>query len=270
MVWISGCTSLPRLKQFTRSARDTIVLQFRSPPTPSSLATMALFTPTTKITGAFDAVDSFICDALVPSDPVLENVLKANAAASLLEIDVAPNQGKMLYLLAKISNAKRILEIGTLGGYSAIWMAKALPSDGYLATLEVSLTTADVAKSNIKNAGFSHIIDVKVGPALNTLEQMGKDPDTTQFDMVFIDADKVNHHNYLEWAIKLGHVGTVVVLDNVVREGRVANPEDKSESPEGVRKAFELMKKDKRLESTAIQTVGSKGWDGFALALVVE
>jgi predicted O-methyltransferase YrrM len=231
---------------------------------------MSLFTPTKKITDSFNAVDSYICDTLVPADSALENTLKANAAASLDQIDVAPNQGKFLHLLAKINHAKRVLEIGTLGGYSAIWLAKALPSDGYLATLEVSPENAKVAESNVKNAGLSHIIDIKVGPALQTLEKLGKDPSTERFDLVFIDADKANHHNYLEWAIKLGHVGTVVILDNVVREGRVANPADDTESAQGVRKAFELMKRDKRLESTAIQTVGSKGWDGFAIALVVE
>jgi predicted O-methyltransferase YrrM len=231
---------------------------------------MALFVPTKEITKSFDAVDSWICDSLVPADPALEGALKANLAASLDQIDVAPNQGKLLNLLAKITHAKRVLEIGTLGGYSAIWLAKALPSDGYLTTLEVSPHTAKVAESNIKNAGLSHIINVKVGPALETLEKMGKDPATGQFDLVFIDADKANHHNYLEWAVKLGHVGTVIVLDNVVRGGQVANLEDNSPSSVGVRKAFELMKRDKRLDSTAIQTVGFKGWDGFAVALVVE
>lgn len=231
---------------------------------------MSLFTPTKEITDSFNAVDSYICDALVPADPALENTLKANTAASLDQIDVAPNQGKLLNLLAKITHAKRVLEIGTLGGYSAIWLAKALPADGYLATLEISPENAKVAEGNIKKAGLSHIIDIKVGPALQTLEKLGADPSTEKFDLVFIDADKSNHHNYLEWAIKLGRVGTVVVLDNVVREGRVANRADVTESAQGVRKAFELMKRDKRLESTAIQTVGSKGWDGFAIALIVE
>jgi predicted O-methyltransferase YrrM len=231
---------------------------------------MALFNPTQKITDAFNAVDSWICDSLVPADPALVSTLNANAAASLDEIDVAPNQGRMLYLLAKMNRAKRVLEIGTLGGYSAIWLAKALPADGYLATLEVSPETARVAESNIKKAGFSHIVDVKVGPALETLAHMEKDPATGEFDLVFIDADKQNHHKYLQWAVKLGHVGTVVILDNVVRGGSVVNPKDQTVSAEGVRKAFEVIKSDKRLEGTAIQTVGFKGWDGFALALVVE
>lgn len=231
---------------------------------------MALFTPTQEIADSFNEVDSWICDSVVPADSALEGVLKANAAASLDQIDVAPNQGRLLYLLAKMNRAKRVLEIGTLGGYSAIWLAKALPSDGHLVTLEVSPETAKVAESNIKNAGLSSIVDVKVGPALDTLAQMDKDPATGEFDLVFIDADKQNHHNYLQWAVKLGHVGTVIVLDNVVREGRVANPNDNTPSAIGVRKAFEVMKYDKRIESTAIQTVGSKGWDGFAVALVVS
>jgi predicted O-methyltransferase YrrM len=230
---------------------------------------MALFTPTKKMTDSFNAVDSWICDSLVPADSTLEGTLKANAAAGLDEIDVAPNQGRMLYLMAKMSRAKRVLEIGTLGGYSAIWLAKALPTDGHLVTLEVSPETAKVAESNIKNAGYSNMVEVKVGPALDTLAQMEKDRATGQFDLVFIDANKQNHHNYLLWAVKLGHVGTVIVLDNVVRGGSVVDPNDDTASAEGVRKAFEVMKNDKRLESTAIQTVGTKGWDGFALALVV-
>ena len=231
---------------------------------------MSLFTPTKTMTDSFNAVDSWICNSLLPADSTLTGALKANAAAGLDEIDVAPNQGRMLYLMAKMSRAKRVLEIGTLGGYSAIWLAKALPADGHLVTLEISPENAKVAKSNIKNAGFSHIVDVKVGPALDTLAQMEKDPSTEQFDLVFIDADKQNHHNYLQWSVKLGHVGTVIVLDNVVRGGRVVDPNDLTASAEGVRKAFEVMKNDKRLESTAIQTVGTKGWDGFAFALVVE
>lgn len=231
---------------------------------------MALFTTTKEITDSFNAVDTWICDSVVPADSALEGALEANAAASLDQIDVAPNQGRLLYLLAKMNRAKRILEIGTLGGYSAIWLAKALPSDGQLVTLEVSSETAKVAEFNIKNAGLSSIVNVKVGAALDTLAHMDKDPATGEFDMVFIDADKENHHKYLEWAIKLGHVGTVVVLDNVVRGGRVVNPNDNTPSAIGVRKAFELMKKDKRIESTAIQTVGFKGWDGLAFALVVS
>jgi predicted O-methyltransferase YrrM len=218
----------------------------------------------------FTAVDSWISDHLLPADPALNGTLSANAAASLDQIDVAPNQGKLLYLLAKMNRAKRVLEIGTLGGYSAIWLARALPLDGQVVTLEISPESARVAESNIKNAGFANVIDVRVGAALDTLAKMGADPATGTFDLIFIDADKANSHNYLEWAVKLGHVGTTIVFDNVVRQGRVVDLENRDPGVEGVRKAFALLKTHKKLETTAVQTVGSKGWDGFALALVVE
>lgn len=215
-------------------------------------------------------VEAWFSDTLLPADPTLDNALKANTAASLDQVDVAPNQGKLLYLLAKINHAQRVLEVGTLGGYSSIWFAKALPSDGQLVTLEIEPEHAKVAKSNIKNAGFSHIVDIRLGPALDTLAKMGQDPATGVFDVVFIDADKENNPAYLEWALKFSHVGTVIVIDNVVRGGGIVDPEDKTPAVKGVRKVFEMMKSDKRLEATAIQTVGSKGWDGFAVAIVVE
>jgi predicted O-methyltransferase YrrM len=222
------------------------------------------------ISDTFNAVDSYFCDMLLPADPALDGALEANAAASLDQIDVAPNQGKFLYLLAKMNNAKRILEIGTLGGYSAIWFAKALPSDGQVITLEVVPEHARIAESNIKNAGLSHIVDVRLGHALDTLSKMGKDPATGQFDLVFIDADKENNPGYLEWALKFSHVGTVIVIDNVVRGGKIVDPNNKAPQVEGVRKAFKILKNEKRLESTAIQTVGFKSWDGFAVARVVQ
>lgn len=175
----------------------------------------------------------------------------------------------MLYLLAKMNHAKRILEVGTLGGYSSIWFAKAVPSDGKVITLELEFEHAEVARSNIANAGFDSVVEVKVGPALETLENMSKAGSVEPFDMVFIDADKDNNSGYLKWALEFSHVGTLIVIDNVVRRGRPVDMENLEPAVVGVRDVFEMLKKETRLECTAIQTVGSKGWDGFAMALVV-
>jgi predicted O-methyltransferase YrrM len=218
----------------------------------------------------FNGVDTYICDQLLPHDEALDSALKANAAANLDEIDVAPNQGKLLYLLAKMNQVKRYLEVGTLGGYSALWVAKALPSDGRIVTLEIEPEHARVAQSNIANAGFAHLAEVKVGPALESLEAMEKEGPVEPFDMVFIDADKENNAAYFHWALKFAKKGTVIVVDNVVRRGRVTDLQNEEPAILGVRKVFEELGKEKRVECTAVQTVGSKGWDGFALALVVE
>lgn len=217
----------------------------------------------------FKAVDDWICSSLLPPDKGLESALQANHAADLDEIDVAPNQGKLLYLLAKMNHCKRILEVGTLGGYSSIWFAKAVPADGKVITLELEPEHATVARSNIANAGFESIVEVKVGPALETLERMGKEGGVEPFDLVFIDADKENNPGYVKWALEFSHVGTVIVVDNVARRGRVVDWENKDPALQGVRDVFELMKNEKKLECTAVQTVGSKGWDGFSVALVV-
>lgn len=219
--------------------------------------------------GYLNAVEDWVCSSLLPPDAGLESTLKANEAANLDAIDVSPNEGKMLYLLAKMNHAKRILEIGTLGGYSSIWFAKAVPSDGKVITLELQPEYARIARSNIANAGFDSIVEVKVGPALKTLETMGAAGGVEPFDLVFIDADKDNNVGYLKWALEFSHVGTLIVIDNVVRSGRVVELENLDPRVVGVRDVFEVMKKEKRLECTAVQTVGSKGWDGFALALVV-
>ncbi|MEO8734990.1 MAG: O-methyltransferase [Edaphobacter sp.] len=213
------------------------------------------------------AVDRYIADQLIPSDPVLDETLAANAAAGLPAIDVAPNQGKLLYLLARITGAQRILEIGTLGGYSTTWLARALPEEGRLITLEADAKHAEVARKNIARAGFDQVVTLRLGAALDTLPQLveeGKGP----FDFIFIDADKPNIPRYLEWALKLSRKGTLIVVDNVIREGEVADASNDDPRVQGARRLFEMLAAEPRLESTALQTVGSKGHDGFVMAVV--
>ncbi len=213
------------------------------------------------------AVDRYVAESLIPRDPVLEEALQANAAAGLPTIDVAPNQGKLLYFLARIQGARRILEIGTLGGYSTIWLARALPSDGTLVTLEVEAKHADVARANIERAGLSSIVQLRLGPALESLSELQKEG-AQRFDLIFIDADKQNIPAYLEWSLRLSRSGTVIITDNVIREGAVINPEDPDPRVQGVRRFFEMIAADSRLDATALQTVGSKGYDGFTIAIV--
>jgi len=215
------------------------------------------------------ALDAYICDNLLPLDPNLEATLKNNASSNLDAIDVAPNQGKQLYLLAKMLKAKRILEVGTLGGYSAIWFAKAVGPEGKVITLELEPEHAKVALENISNAGFEEVVEVKVNPALQTLQTMQKEG-TEAFDMVFIDADKENNPGYFTAALAMSHVGTLIVVDNIARRGRLIDADSTAGDVLGTRKLFEMMGKEKRIEATAVQTVGSKGWDGYSMALVVE
>jgi predicted O-methyltransferase YrrM len=215
------------------------------------------------------ALDAYLCDHLLPTDPALENALKNNASANLDAIDVAPNQGKQLYLLAKMLKAKRILEIGTLGGYSTIWFAKAVGPEGKIITLELEPEHAKVAGENIANAGFENVVEVKVNPALKTLAEMQKER-AEAFDLVFIDADKENNPGYFKAALAMSHVGSLIVVDNIARRGRLIDADSKAVDVLGTRKLFEIMGKEKRVEATAVQTVGSKGWDGYAMALVVE
>jgi predicted O-methyltransferase YrrM len=217
----------------------------------------------------FEKVDDFICSHLLPQDPALDAALENNRAVELDAIDVAPNQGKLLYLIAKMNNAKRILEIGTLGGYSSLWFAKAIPEDGKVISLELSPEHASVARENIKNAGFEKKVEVKVGPALETLEAMGKEG-TEKFDMFFIDADKENNPNYFKWALEFSKKGSVIIVDNIVRFEGLKGWKGNAATAKGVKELFELMKVEKRVECTAVQTVGSKGWDGFSMALVIE
>ena len=214
------------------------------------------------------AVDRYFSETLVPSDPVLDAALQANTKAGLPAIDVAPNQGKFLQLLVQLRGARRILEIGTLGGYSSIWMARALPADGRLTTLEFSPKHAEVARANIARAGLEKIVEIRVGPALETLAKMGKEG-IEPFDLIFIDADKPNNPNYLPWALKFSRPGTLLIGDNIVREGEVADPSSTDPNVQGQRRFLELMAAEPRLSATALQTVGSKGYDGFAMALVL-
>lgn len=211
------------------------------------------------------AVDNYLVEALIPSDPILERVLDNNQRAGLPAIDVAANQGQFLALLVRMTRAKRVLEIGTLGGYSTIWMARELPTDGELLTLEADAHHAAVARENLRLAGVDNKVKVLEGPALETLEKLG---DCPPFDLIFIDADKPNNPNYLRWALHYSRPGTLIVGDNVVRDGEVTNPDSTDDRVQGVRAFIEMMGSDPRLTVTALQTVGSKGWDGFTLAWV--
>jgi predicted O-methyltransferase YrrM len=212
-------------------------------------------------------VDNYLVKNLIPADPALDQALKSNQAAGLPTIDVAPNQGKLLHLLARIQGARRILEIGTLGGYSTIWLARALPSDGKLITLEVEAKHAEVARANIERAGLSSLVQLRLGPALDSLLQLQKEG-VKPFDLIFIDADKQNIPAYLEWSLRLSRPGTVIITDNVIRDGAIINAEDPDPRVQGVRRLFEMMSADPRLDATALQTVGTKGYDGFTLAIV--
>ena len=212
-------------------------------------------------------VDSYFAKTLIGSDPALEEALAANATAGLPSIDVSTAQGKLIHLLARMSGARKALEIGALGGYSTIWLARALPDDGRLITLEVSAKHADVARRNVARAGVGGKVEIRTGAALTTLpkiEAEGLGP----FDFVFIDADKTNNAAYLEWALRLSRPGTAIVVDNVVRQGEVVDATSRDPDVIGVRRMFDLMAREPRLSATAIQTVGAKGWDGFALAIV--
>jgi len=212
-------------------------------------------------------VDDYIVDRLVDEDAALAAALKANAAGGLRPIDVSAAQGKFLHLLVRMSGARRILEVGTLGGYSTIWMARALPADGTIVTLEYEPHHAEVARANIERAGYSDRIDVRVGAAAETLPALAAEQ-PAPFDFVFIDADKPNNTTYLDWAIKLGRPGTVIVLDNVVRDGLVANADSRDPNVLGSRGAFDLIAANPRLSATALQTVGAKGYDGFAVMIL--
>jgi predicted O-methyltransferase YrrM len=215
----------------------------------------------------WSSVDDYLCGALIPADSVLEAALKASTAAGLPAINVAPNHGKLLNLLARSLAAKRILEIGTLAGYSAIWMARALPPDGRLVTLELEPRHAEVARANLARAGLSHLAEVHVGSALDTLPKIaaaGLGP----FDFVFIDADKSNIPEYFRWALRLARSGSLIVVDNVVRNGAVIDSSSDDPNVQGIRRFNELLAKEPRVSATAIQTVGVKGYDGLTLALV--
>jgi predicted O-methyltransferase YrrM len=210
-----------------------------------------------------EAVDAWFADRLIGPDPQLEAVLAANAAAGLRPIDVSPLQGKFLHLIARATGAKRVLEIGTLGGYSTLWLARAVGADGRVVTLELQPRNADVARANLARAGVGDRVEVRVGAALDLLPAV-----EGPFDLIFIDADKASQDAYLRWALKLARPGAVIIGDNVVRGGEVANPDSLDPHVQGVRRFIDLLATEPRLSATALQTVGSKGWDGFAFAVV--
>jgi predicted O-methyltransferase YrrM len=218
------------------------------------------------------AVDRYITDLLVPEDAALEAALRDSAAAGLPPIAVTPNQGKLLGLLARVQGARAILELGTLGGYSTIWLARALPAGGRLVTLEAEAEYAELARANIARAELAESVELRVGPALQTLPQLvaeGAGP----FDLIFVDADKKNNPGYFEWSLKLSRPGTLIIVDNVVRGGAILDPDADdptlgNEGIRGIRRFFELLAAERGVDATAIQMVGSKGYDGFALMIV--
>lgn len=215
----------------------------------------------------WSAVDRYLSDLLIPADRVLDETLAESEAAGLPPINVAPNQGKLLSLLARLRGARTILEIGTLGGYSTIWLARALPVGGRLVTLEADPNHAQVARANLAGAGLADMVDLRLGQALDTLPILaaeGQGP----FDLVFIDADKVNIPAYFSWALKLSRLGSLIIVDNVVRNGAVLDATSEDPNVQGVRRFFEQLATESRVSATAIQTVGSKGYDGLALVLV--
>ncbi|KYG05092.1 methyltransferase [Sorangium cellulosum] len=215
----------------------------------------------------WSAVDRYITDLLVPPDAALDAALEASAAAGLPPINVAPNQGKLLNLLARIHGARTILEIGTLGGYSTIWLARALPAGGRLITLESEPKHAEVARANLDRAGVADRVELRLGRALDTLPKLAAES-RGPFDLIFIDADKPSNPDYFAWALKLSRRGSVIVVDNVVRRGAVVDPESADPNVQGVRRLYELLAAERRVSATAIQTVGAKGHDGLAVALV--
>jgi len=206
------------------------------------------------------AVDKYFADLLIPDNPAIERVPGMPAH------DVAPNQGKLLMLLAQIVGARKILEIGTLGGYSTIWLARGLADGGRLITLEADPKHAAVAGRNIDRAGLRDQVEIRVGRALETLPELTRE---APFDLIFVDADKANNPGYLEWSIRLSRPGSLIVADNVVRDGAVIDEKSRDASVQGVRSFLDMIAKEKKMSATAIQTVGSKGWDGFAIARVL-
>jgi len=216
----------------------------------------------------WDAVDEYLCDALLGPDATLEAVLATSREAGLPPIAVAPNQGKLLHLLVRAIGARLVLEIGTLGAYSTIWMARALPEGGRLITLEAAENHVSVARANLERAGMADRVEIRLGPALETLGHLIAEG-TGPFDLVFIDADKENTKPYFERSLELSHPGTVIVVDNLVRAGKIIDAQSSDSQVRGMREFMDYVSGEKRVEITAIQTVGSKGYDGFALAYVL-
>jgi len=220
-------------------------------------------------TDLWTAVDAYLEEKLLPADPVLEEALRSSAAAGLPNIQVSPTQGKLLYLLAKALGARRVLEIGALGGYSTIWLARALPKDGRLVTLEVEAKHAEVASANIARAGLQDRVEIRLGRALETLPKILAEK-RGPFDLFFLDADKANTRAYFEWTLKPSRPGSLIVVDNVVRRGELADASSPSPDVRGMREFLDALASDSRVSATGIQTVGRKGYDGFVLARVTD
>jgi predicted O-methyltransferase YrrM len=214
-------------------------------------------------------VDGYLSNLLAPHDAALTRALDANQASGLPSIDVPPLLGKFLDVMIRIAGARRVLEIGTLGGYSTIWMARALPPDGRLITLELEPKHAEIARANLQAAGVLDRVDIRVGPAVDSLRAL-HESGAAPFDLIFLDADKQSLPDYLEWSLKLSRAGTVIIADNVVRDGKVIDPATTDPQVRGVQRLLELAAKEPRLNTTAIPTVGARGFDGFALAVVGE
>ena len=212
-------------------------------------------------------VDRYFSGSLLSSDPVLDAALEASAAAGLPAISVSPNQGKLLQMLAEIVDARSILEIGTLGGYSSIWLARGLRADGRLITLEIDPKHAEVARRSVARAGLAKVVEVRLGSALETLPKLSAEA-RGPFDLIFIDADKQNIPTYFEWALKLSRPGSLIIVDNVVRDGAVIDADSNDPSVQGVRRFVEMAGSAEGVSGTVIQTVGIKGYDGFAVLLV--
>lgn len=215
------------------------------------------------------SIDTYIAEYAVPPDDILDAAQQTALDAGLPSISLAPNQAKLLYLLARLQGARNILEIGTLAGYSTIWLARALPPDGRLITLEVDPKHAAVAEANLIRAGFKNMVEVRIGDALKTLPSVARAGEGP-FDLVFIDADKQNIPEYFEWSLKLSRPGTLIIVDNVVREGTILDADTDDASVRGVRRLNELLAANPRVSATTIQTVGNKGHDGLTFALVNE
>jgi predicted O-methyltransferase YrrM len=216
----------------------------------------------------FAAVDDYFTRALHPADPELDAVLEASAAAGLPPHNVSAPQGKLLMLIALMQRAKHVLEIGTLGGYSTIWLARALPEGGRVVTLEADPKHAEVAQANVARANVADLVDIRIGRALDTLPQLLEEK-PRYFDMIFIDADKPSNPEYLEWALRLSRRGSVIVAEDVVRDGAVTDASSNDPAVIGVRRFVDLLAAETRVSATAIQTVGMKGWNGFAIGIVV-
>jgi len=215
------------------------------------------------------AVDRYVTDLFVAPDAALENALATSAAADLPSINVSPAQGKLLHLLARAHGAHNVLELGTLGGYSTIWLARALPAGGRLITLEANPKHAAVARANIAHAGLTRVVELRLGPAIETLPQLAAEK-LGPFDLIFIDADKPGYPDYLFWALELSQPGSLIIADNVVRNGEVANAASTDPNVQGVRRYNALLAAEPRVTATVLQTVGSKGYDGLAVALVTR